>query len=606
MKKKFRKIAASALAVTLAAANVVMPQSPISDIVTEISASAASESGTYSYGGVTYSYAIENGYAKLNSVVKSSSSSWVIPSRVLHDGNYYTVTTLSNDFAMGSNARTITVPSTVKSIGNNFAQGCLAETVNLSSNVVEIGHNFCADSKNLRNVYYSGTKLVSLGQNPLKNTPFISIKNSKGAVTMGQWLIKYLGTASTIDVLALNSNNPDITKIAEEAFINNKSVRRVNLNGVYIVGKKAFYNCTNLATVSNAYALNDVGGGAFDETKWKTNNKNANGHNILGRTLISYKSTGSSTIDLTVSDFNNVSYIAEGALSDAAVNATTLKLPNSITSIDDYALNGNYSMSSIANIYLYDTKITYSNFSQFSGIMENTFAAFANTAWGASMAKSKGKEILSSLGLTYVGTGDKGRYSAYKEYQIAQKLYDYIGQTYKYKYYIDGGSRNYIEEMFYKKGIVCADYADLYMYLLELAGVNAEVVWTDNYVHAWNVIEIGVDWYHADVCWYNPQTMFMLNDNQIAEETSSHTSYHLVSYLELPAEMYTLTDVPWCYYQMGDVTRDGKVDAADVTLHTNYILGKTSLSSNALYLADLDRDGVINVFDNILIKEMIQ
>ena len=70
--------------------------------------------------------------------------------------------------------------------------------------------------------------------------------------------------------------------------------------------------------------------------------------------------------------------------------------------------------------------------------------------------------------------------------------------------------------------------------------------------------------------------------------------------------MYTLTDVPWCYYQMGDVTRDGKVDAADVTLHTNYILGKTSLSSNALYLADLDRDGVINVFDNILIKEMIQ
>ncbi len=605
MKKKFRKIAASALALTLAAANVVIPQSPISDMVTEISASAASDSGTYSYAGITYSYVIENGYAKLNSVVRASSSSWVIPSRVLHNSTYYTVTSIGNDFAKDGNARTITVPSTVKSIGNNFAKNCIAETVNLSSNVIEIGYNFCADSKNLRNVYYSGTKLVELGESAFKNTPFISITNSNGAVTMGQWLIKYLGSATSVNILNLNNNKPDITKIAEDAFKSNKTLKSVNLNGVEIVGDMAFWNCTNLATISSPYALCDVGSYAFYSTKWMTNNKNANGHNILGRTLINYNYTGSSTIDLTTSDFNNVQYIASGALTTAANKATTLKLPNSIESLDRYAI-GSGSSYPIKNIYLYNTKITYSNFSQFNNFMNNNFEAFVKTAWGAEMAKSKAKSILSSLGIAYVGTGDKGTYSAFKEYQIANKLYHYVGQNYEYKYFVDGGSASYIEEMFLKKGIVCADYADLYMYLLESAGVNAEVL--SSGIHAWNVIEIGGDWYHADTCktWYGQDIMFMSNDKTISK-AYAHNDFSLKHYANtlMPNDMYTLSTAPWCYYQMGDVTRDGKVNSADVTKLNKYLLGSTALASNALYLGDVNHDGTVDAFDLAQLKSMI-
>ncbi len=603
MKKKFRKIAASALALTLAAANVVMPQSPISDMVTEISASAASESGTYNYGGTTCSYTIDNGYAKLDAVVSTSSSAVILPTTIPHNGVNYTVTSIEKDFAKGLNVRTITLPTKVKSIGGNFARSSLITTVIIPSTVVEIGYSFCKDCTNLRSVSYSGTALKELGEGAFKNTPFIAAPNSKGAVTMGQWLIKYLGTASYVNVLGLNNNKPDITKIAEDAFKSNTTLKSVNLNGVEIVGDKAFWNCTNLATISSPYALYDVGSYAFYNTKWISTNKNANGHVILGRTLINYNSTGAATIDLTVSDFDNVQYIANNALRDAAKKATTLKLPNSIVSVDRYAMNVSNTTSTVKNIYLYGSKITANNFNQYASFLENNFEAFSNTAWGADMAKSKAKSILSSLGIAYVGTGDKGTYNAFKEYQIAQKLYDYVGKTYNYKYYVDGGSSCYIEEMFFNKGIVCVDYAELYMYLLESAGVNAELVGSST--HQWNVIEIGGDWYHADTCWYDRQTMFMINDNTIVKETHSHSSFSYDNSPIIPSTMDTLSDVPWCYYQMGDVTRDGKVNSADVTKLNKYLLGSTTLASNALYLGDVNRDGSVDAFDLAQLKSMI-
>ncbi len=603
MKKKFRKIAASALALTLAAANVVMPQSPISDMVTEISASAATETGTYNYGGTTCAYTIEGDYAVLNKITKTTSSSVILPTTIPHNGKNYTVISIDKDFAKGLNSKNITLPSKVKKIGGNFASGSLTTSIIIPSTVVEIGYNFCSDCPNLRSVSYSGTALKELGEDSFANTPFIAAPNANGAVTMGQWLIKYLGTASYVNVLGLNNNKPDITKIAEDAFKSNKTLKSVNLNGVEIVGDMAFWNCTNLATISNPYALYDVGSYSFYNTKWVSTNKNSNGHVILGRTLIEYNSTGSATIDLTVSDFDNVQYIANNALRDAAKKATTLKLPNSIISVDRYAFNVSNTTTTIKNVYLYGSKITANNYKQYASFLEKNFEAFFNSPFAQTMARDRAKQILNELGITYVGTGAKGTYNAYKEYQIAQKLYDYVGQTYKYKFDYDGGSKSFIEEMFFPKGFVCRDYADLYMFLLECAGINAERV--GNGIHAWNVIEIGVDWYHADTCWYDRQTMFMIDDVTMAKETYAHTDYSLTKFVEIPTEMFTLNDIPWCYYQMGDVTRDGKVSSADITKLNKYLLGSTTLAPNALYLGDVNRDGSVDAFDLAQLKSMI-
>ena len=265
MNKKFRKIAASVLALSLAAANVVMPQAPVVDIVTEISASAATETGTYNYGGTTCAYTIQNGYATLNSVESTSSSAVVLPTTIPHNGTNYTVTAISNNFAKNLRVRTITLPNKVKKIGSNFAYGAAIASINIPSTVVEIGSNFCMNCSSLYSVSYSGTSLNKLGSNALKNTMYIDAGNSNGAVMMGDWLIKYLGSASSINVSTLDTNNVNITKIANYAFAGNTSISYINLSGVKNIGAYAFHKCSALRTVSlgSTSKLTTIGNYAF-------------------------------------------------------------------------------------------------------------------------------------------------------------------------------------------------------------------------------------------------------------------------------------------------------------------------------------------------------
>lgn len=55
-------------------------------------------------------------------------------------------------------------------------------------------------------------------------------------------------------------------------------------------------------------------------------------------------------------------------------------------------------------------------------------------------------------------------------------------------------------------------------------------------------------------------------------------------------------------YVKGDIDGDGKVGASDIVAVSNYLTGKGALIEEQLIIADMNDDGVVNIFDQLLIR----
>ncbi|MGN1085678.1 MAG: dockerin type I repeat-containing protein [Porcipelethomonas sp.] len=58
-------------------------------------------------------------------------------------------------------------------------------------------------------------------------------------------------------------------------------------------------------------------------------------------------------------------------------------------------------------------------------------------------------------------------------------------------------------------------------------------------------------------------------------------------------------------YIKGDIDGDGKVGTADIVAVSNYITGKGELTEDQLIIADMNDDGIVNVFDQMLIRRTV-
>ena len=596
LKKFAATVAAVALTFTGTAFCSVIAPSNSQLSLNSITASAT----TVTNGGAIFDFSYYNNDPscgiRITNLISTNSPTVSIPSSVTVNGKSYPVIAIDDEFAMNvKNIRSIYIPDSVIYIGGNFAAGSSIESVSIGKNVYTIDFSFCANCKNLRIVSYSGGSLTKLEFDAFKNTPFINNANSKNAVTMGDWLIKYKGNASNVKVSDLG-NGKIIRKIGPKAFDGNTSIKSVDLTGITGLEYASFRNCSSLSNISGGYSLNYVASNVFDNTSWLyTSLKNSNTAKI-GKTLIKYEpKINSSVVDLRNKDIEN---IASQAL--FYLDETTLYLPSSVKNIDRNAfhLDG---FSNFKNIYINNTKITFSNYSYYPTI-KNNMAAFSNTIWGMDMAYEKGKQILKELDIPYVGSGDKANYTPWQQYQIINKLYHYVGKNYKYCDSNLGGSKNFIHEMFDKNGMVCVTYANLYRFLLELGGVNAETVNGGNYdssIHEYNIVQVGKDWFFVDVCWYSPNNnnLFMVNQEVCELQKSCHILHSMNINEKYFTDMNTLYSLPRFRYTLGDVNRDGMVNIVDISTLKNHLSKKNTLSEAALVLADVNKDGRVDQTD---------
>ena len=57
-------------------------------------------------------------------------------------------------------------------------------------------------------------------------------------------------------------------------------------------------------------------------------------------------------------------------------------------------------------------------------------------------------------------------------------------------------------------------------------------------------------------------------------------------------------------YSLGDVNGDGSLTEVDVLLCVNYIIGLVDLEPEEFLAADVDGNGVINIYDALLIADL--
>ena len=106
------------------------------------------------------------------------------------------------------------------------------------------------------------------------------------------------------------------------------------------------------------------------------------------------------------------------------------------------------------------------------------------------------------------------------EYEKAKAVHDYIVENFSYDgtLPIEKAVTTAYRMIETKKGI-CTAFSSLFYELLTACGIEAKIIYVDAYAngqsHAWNMIKIENNWYHADVTWdaYEKNDKYFLISN---------------------------------------------------------------------------------------------
>ncbi len=127
-----------------------------------------------------------------------------------------------------------------------------------------------------------------------------------------------------------------------------------------------------------------------------------------------------------------------------------------------------------------------------------------------------------------------------EDYQQALIVHDYLVQNCEYdKERLDANNVPDISHTAYgsmvNKIAVCDGYADAFAYIMkDRLGIPCEVISSDAMAHAWNMIEIGGQWYHVDATWDDPtwdcigrvmHNFFLLSDAAISDTDHNHSAW---------------------------------------------------------------------------------
>lgn len=241
---------------------------------------------------------------------------------------------------------------------------------------------------------------------------------------------------------------------------------------------------------------------------------------------------GSDTLYLTKAKLANVKKVCGSAIIFDE-NVTDLMLSSNIQNYNIILQQSsfwNYCNRYIENVYIDGRKVKCKSADDTCpDIIKDNYTIFEGTPFGINYSYKKAEYLLNDLGIKYYGKNSekvKGSLEASEEYDIALKLHDYIVNNYVY----DKSVKTSFDSVFNCHTITkCQFDAEMYAFLLECAGVEAEVVASQeveeisssekeklvkenpgksypkgNYKygydgnHAWDAVKIGGKWYYID------------------------------------------------------------------------------------------------------------
>lgn len=591
--------------------------------MTDLHASAELEGNTFEYSGCTFSYEFINyygaeeddeadgGYMLQLTGVQTDGQVIDIPESVVINGTEYAIGELGTGFAHDTEVNSIIIPDSVKVIADDFAKDSSVETLTISKNAEKIGSGFCSGCMNISTVNYSGSAIKELGQNAFVNSEYSGYgynANSMGAVTLGNWLIRYTGDEEELRICALGEN-VDIDSMADHSLYSNRALRRLDMEGVKHIGAGAVQNCSELEDIVNGDDVEFVGEDAFIGTKWYGDMCETKVV-TLGKALIRYI-TDDNVIDLTEDRFSGIGFVTKYAFEDCR-NADTFKVNSDVRIADQcFHMREGYDYYDkvpaephcmIRNVYLDGEKIEYSSETPcMPKWIHDNYAAFLFTAFELENAEAKTKDIFKQMDIEYYGPGnDKmGTHTPTEEFYINLKIHNYIAV------FPVSDACGDLDSFLTGFGYSCMGYSGLTEYLLECAGVRAGRL--NETTHAWTCTQIGGEWYQTDAGWDEQMgctyTWSFLSAEAMAKKDPSH---HVAQYVtSIHRSNYgNSTEPPEFGRTIGDVNGDNMRGYADVELMWSYIRGEDAELDEKL--ADIDRDGKVDITDAVLVDRFVK
>ena len=244
----------------------------------------------------------------------------------------------------------VTINKGVTSIGDYAFSNCSSlKSINIPDSVTSIGNNAFLFCSSLNNITIPNS-VTSIGNCAFDYcTSLTSISIPENVTSIGDYAFAYCTSLTSI------SMPENITSISDWMFLSCSSLRSITIpDSVTSIGNSVFSSCTSLESISISNSVTSIGNSAFDLCTSLTSISISENITSIGKNaFFSCRSLTSIGVDINNKNYSS----ANGVLFDkskseiiccpAGITDTSYSIPNSVTSICDYAFAGCRLLTSI-------------------------------------------------------------------------------------------------------------------------------------------------------------------------------------------------------------------------------------------------------------------